>query len=143
MEGPLAPKLPPDNFALPGQELAPVTVAEAPAAGRGLALDHVGRVPPKALPRIITGRVSAAAVILGGTGFTVTTPSTGTYVIVFDPAFPAPPVVLCDVDNAGAGGGNYHSKPDLITAAGCTIVTGGADGTGVDKIFNFVVHEMV
>ena len=42
---------------------------------------------------IITGIVSSAAAITAGTGFTVTTPSTGLYTVVYSTAFAAQPTL--------------------------------------------------
>lgn len=89
-------------------------------------------------PRIITGRVTGAGVIVAGTGFTVNRTGAGSYTITFTTAFAAVPIVLPELVAVSAG---RNVQPSGATANGVTIITFDVPGgPAVDADFQFLAY---
>ncbi len=88
--------------------------------------------------RIIRGRVSSAGVVQYGTGFTASRTSTGTYIIGFNPPFPAGASPTMTVSAEWTLGTAYVAMTNgvLWTAGGVRITNG--SGTLADQSFHFI-----
>jgi hypothetical protein len=86
--------------------------------------------------RIVRGKISSTGSIISGEGFTVTRTTTGTYLIIWSPTFPAAPIVTATADYSS-------SWTRIATVAGPT-TTGtevrivNSDNTFVDNSFYFI-----
>lgn len=78
---------------LPHPVLGGLSVAAAPSAGQGLALDETGKLPSGVL-RILTGLIASSGAITDGAGFTVTKNGTGDYTVTFSAAFASSPIIV-------------------------------------------------
>jgi hypothetical protein len=109
----------------------PATVSAVIAQGDepSLALTFAGAVTGT----FITGRVSSAGAIVGGTGFSVVFGGVNTYAITFTTAFAATPVVLVQIRNAT---GDTSPSVSLDTAGGFTVTFSGA------RDFDFVASAV-
>lgn len=98
--------------------------------------------PDSASITFITGSVNGATgAITAGTGFTVTHPSTGSYVITLpSPTFSAAPVVVGTVIQSS--GSSRILSISSVTSTGFGVQTTSDAGVGVDQNFNFIAVGM-
>lgn len=102
-------------------------------------LATTGGFTPPATSTMLTGIVSGAGAILGGTGFTVVRTALGIYAITFTTAFAATPTVLA----TSAVQNGIIVSVDQVTTTGFRLENVTAGGVSVDQPFNFIAATTV
>ena len=122
--------------------VAVVTAALYEEAEPRLVITSPGTVSVSGSLSGVTGIVSAAGAILGGTGFTVAHPGLGQYVITFTTAFAAVPVLLAMP--IATGGALFAFNDGIaITSGGGQVNISSDAGALVSAAFNFVAFGVV
>jgi hypothetical protein len=92
----------------------------------------------------VTGRVSAAGAIVGGSGFTVVRSATGTYSITFNSALISTPVVLVALtDTAAAAHVVSNTTFPTPTTTGFGVRTLNTSFVNTDCAFNFLARPTI
>lgn len=102
-------------------------------------LSSGGGFTPPATSAMLTGIVSGAGAILGGTGFTVVRTALGIYAVTFTTAFAAAPTVLA----TSAVQNGIIVSVDLVTTTGFRLENVTPGGVAVDQPFNFIAATTV